>query len=331
MMGRKDSSPKQKLYRSLILNTDFGLFIVTVVLFAVVAIFSDSFLNSYNIYNLARNIALLSFIGICQAVVIVIGHMNLSIGSIAGLSAVTAGYLLSYAHVNIWLAIFLSLLVGIICGAINGVIIAKGGIDSFIVTLTTMFIFTGVNYGLTYLYSFDNLPKIMTFIGRGDLFGIPLVFIFMIITLIILSFFYKFSITGRRTLAIGQNIEAARFFAINIPNLTIFNHILSGFIAAVGALLYVSKNGSASPTVGSDWLIISFSVAILGGTTLTGGRISSFGLFLGATIMVIIKNAMVLLKMNIYYQQVFLGLLILFAVGFDRIKTVYIDRKISIS
>lgn len=318
---------KRNLFRSLISNADFGLFLATGALFAMIAIFSDSFLTAYNLSNVARNLALAAYIGICQAVVLVIGHMNLSVGSIAGLTTITAGYLLGVAHINIWLAIFLSLLVGISCGAINGLIIAKAGINSFIVTLTTMFIFNGINFGLTQGYTFNDIPKVFTFLGRGSLYGVPLVFIFMIVTLILVSLFYKYSLTGRRSLAIGQNIEAAKFSAVNIHKIYIFNHMLSGFIAAVGALLFVSKNGSASSAeVGSDWLIISFAIAIIGGTALNGGRITAFGLFLGSAIMIMIKNGLVILKMNIYYMQVFLGMLILIAIGLDRIRTIYNQR-----
>lgn len=319
---------KKGLLKNVFASGNFGLFVAALVLFAVLSIFSESFLTSFNMYTIGRTLSLYAFIGLSQAIVLVVGDMNLSVGAIGGLATITAGYLIDIRHVPGWIALIVALMVGIFCGALNGVITTKFGINAFIVTLATSFIFTGVNFGFTQGFSFVNIPASFTFIGKGKVFGIPLLFIFAVLCLIILFLFFRYSIAGRRLLAVGENSEAAKFSGINTDKIKLLSHTLSGFIAALAAVLYVSRMGSASPVAGQDWLIVSFAVAIIGGTGLSGGSITAFGLLIGAIIMVMIKNGLIMLQTNVYWEQAFLGLLILVAVGIDRVRTVYNQKRL---
>lgn len=319
---------KKNYLKNVFASGNFGLFVAALVLFAVLSIFSDSFLTSYNMYTIGRTLSLYAFIGLSQAIVLVVGDMNLSVGAIGGLATITAGYLIDIRHFPSWLAVLAALAVGIFCGALNGVITTKFGINAFIVTLATSFIFTGVNFGFTQGFSFVNIPLSFTLIGKEKVFGIPFLFIFAVLCLIILSLFFKFSIAGRRLLAVGENSEASKFSGINIDKIKMLSHMLSGFIAALAAVLYVSRMGSASPVAGQDWLIISFAVAIIGGTGLSGGSITAFGLLIGAVIMVMIKNGLIMMQTNVYWEQAFLGMLILVAVSIDRIRTIYNQKRL---
>ena len=319
---------KKSLLKNVFASGNFGLFVAALVLFAVLSIFSGSFLTSFNMYTIGRTLSLYAFIGLSQAIVLVVGDMNLSVGAIGGLATITAGYLIDIRHVPGTLAIIAALIVGIVCGTLNGLITTKFGINAFIVTLATSFIFTGINFGFTQGFSFVNIPLSFTFIGKGKVFGIPLLFIFAVLCLIILFLFFRFTIAGRRLLAVGENPEAAKFSGINTDKIKLLSHMLSGFIAALAAVLYVSRMGSASPVTGQDWLIISFAVAIIGGTGLSGGSITAFGLLIGAIIMVMIKNGLIMLQTDVYWEQAFLGLLILVAVGIDRVRTVYNQKRL---
>jgi ribose transport system permease protein len=319
---------KKSLLKNVFASGNFGLFVAALVLFAVLSIFSSSFLTSFNMYTIGRTLSLYAFIGLSQAIVLVVGDMNLSVGAIGGLSTITVGYLIDIRHFPGWLALIIALMVGIFCGALNGVITTKFGINAFIVTLATSFIFTGINFGFTQGFSFVNIPTSFTFIGKGKVLGIPVLFIFAALCLVILFLFIRYSIAGRRLLAVGENPEAAKFSGINTDKIKLLSHTLSGFIAALAAVLYVSRMGSASPVAGQDWLIISFAVAIIGGTGLSGGSITAFGLLIGAIIMVMIKNGLIMLQTNVYWEQAFLGLLILVAVGIDRVRTVYNQRRL---
>ncbi len=318
---------KNSFLKKIVSSENFGLILSAIILFTIISIFSEYFLTPYNIFTVSRSLSLFAFIGLTQAVALAIGHLNMSVGAIAGLSTVASGYLMDILGFNIWIGIISAIVVGITCGVINGLIITKIGINSFIVTLITMFVYTGINYGLTQGYSFVNIPESFTIIGRGKFFGIPIILIFTFVIFTIMFLFYKYNLIGRRSLAVGQNIEATIISGINTDKIIIFTHALSGFIASVGALLFISKMGSAAPVTGKDWLITSFAVAIIGGTALSGGSINVFGILTGAVIFEMIKNGLVLLKFNVYWQQAFIGLIVLLAIGIDRIKTFYSDRR----
>ncbi|MHB8278127.1 MAG: ABC transporter permease [Candidatus Humimicrobiaceae bacterium] len=259
---------------------------------------------------------------------LVIGDMNLSAGAIGGLATITAGYFMQVHHMPGVIAVIIALIVGTAAGAFNGIVSTKLGINAFIVTLSTMFIYSGIIFGFTQGFAFDKIPESFTMLGKRDFFGIPTLFITAVIIFVIVYLYFTFTITGRRTLAVGENANAAKFSGINNENIKILSHSLSGFTAALAAVLYVSRLGTAQPTIGQDWLIISFAVAIIGGTSLNGGGITALGLLVGAIIMILIKNGLILLKTNVYWEQAFLGLLILIAVGIDRFRTVYNRKKL---
>ena len=319
---------KKNYFKLLTGNSNTGLFVAVLVLFAVLAITSKNYLTVLNFYTIGRTIAIYGFIALAQAMALVVGNMNLSIGAIGGLSTITVGYFLEVLGYPGWIAVLLALTVGVIAGAINGLIVAKLGINSFIATLGTLFLYTGAVYGFSEGFPFNDIPKSFTFLGRGKFFGIPYILILMIMVLIILFIFFKYIVVGRRILAVGENPEAARFLGINTDSIIILSHVLSGLSAAIAGVLYVSRIGSANPATGQDWLVISFAVAIIGGTALTGGSITALGIFLGAMLMVMIKNGLVMLKINIYWEQAFLGLFILIAVIIDRYRTIYSERRL---
>jgi ribose transport system permease protein len=224
---------KKSLLKNVFASGNFGLFVAALVLFAVLSIFSSGFLTSYNMYTIGRTLSLYVFIGLAQAIVLVVGDMNLSVGAIGGLSTITVGYLIDIRHVPGWIAVIVALIVGIVCGALNGVITTKFGINAFIVTLATSFIFTGINFGFTQGFSFVNIPASFTFIGKEKVIGIPVLFIFAVLCLVILFLFIRYSIAGRRLLAVGENPEAAKFSGINTDKIKLLSHTLSGFIAAL--------------------------------------------------------------------------------------------------
>jgi len=319
---------KKNYIKDALTSGNFGLFMAALILFAILSLLSESFLTPYNMYTTGRTLSLYVFIGLAQGMVLVVGDMNLSVGAIGGLATITAGYLMDVQGINAIVATLAALAIGIVCGSINGVITAKFGTNAFIVTLATSFIFTGINFGFTQGYSFVNIPPSFTVLGKGRVLGIPYIFIFMLFALVVLYLFFKYTLVGRRILAVGENLEASKFSGINTDKIKMLSHALSGFVAALAAVLYISRMGTAPPVTGQDWLIISFAVAILGGTALSGGSMTAFGLLLGAAIMVMIKNGLIMLQTNVYWEQAFLGLLILIAVGIDRIRNIYNQRRL---
>jgi len=311
------------ILKNLLRRNETGITIAAVILFIIFSVASSSFLTAYNIFNVSRNISLYVFIAIAQAFAIVGGGMNLSVGAIGGLGVVATGYFIDVLGAPPWIAVVVALFVGFADGTFNGVIITKVGLNSFVVTLATLFIFTGLVYGFTKGYPYINIPKSFTIIGRKGVFGLPYLFWLMVCALGFLYYMFKFMRFGRRLIATGGSIEATRLSGINTDRVIIISNILSGLFAALAGVLWVSRMGSAQPSTGQNWLIISFAVAIIGGTALSGGAISALGIFMGGVIIVMIRNGLILLDVNVYFEQTFLGIIILLAVAVDRIRTLY--------
>jgi ribose transport system permease protein len=307
-------------------RTDFSVLLATLLLFVIFSIGSPSFFTEYNLYNIGRTAALYVFVAMGQAIVIVIGGMNLSLGAIGGLAVVAAGSAMQDFGLPPLVGFGLALLVGIAAGLFNGLIIVRLRLNSFVATLATSFIFAGLVTGISKGSPYTNIPDV-TFIGRGDIFGVPILFVLMAILLVIVAYFFRYAVTGRRILATGGNAEAARLSGIRTERIVLLANLLSGFFAALAGFLWITRVGSAQPSTGADWLIISFAVAIIGGTALAGGEISALGLGAAAVMLTLIKNGLVMFNVNVYFEQTFLGLVILLAVSLESLRAIGRRRR----
>ena len=311
---------------NLLKRKETGIVVAACSLFVIFSVTSESFFTAYNLFNISRTLSLYIFIALAQAMAIVVGGMNLSVGAIGGLATITVGYFLDIFGFSGWAAVPMAILVGCCAGAINGFFITKIGINSFVVTLSTLFVYEGLVSGISKGYSYTKIPKTFTVIGRKGLLGMPYLFWIAVGTLLIIFYLFRFTVFGRRLLATGGNLDAARLSGINTNRIILAANILSGFFSSIAAILWVSRMGSAQPSTGQDWLIVSFAVAIIGGTALKGGSITALGLLMGAIIMVLIKNGLVILGANIYFERTFYGLIILLAVIVDRLRAIYSSR-----
>lgn len=307
-------------------GADAGILGAAGVLILLFALASDSFLTQYNIFNLTRTQSLYIFVALSQAVMLVTGNMNLSVGAIAGLTAVVFGYLVDTMGLPLPVALTGAMAVALFCGWFNGFVMTTLGINSFIVTLSTLFIFTGFVYGISEGYSYRGIPKEFVTIGRGKFMGLPYLFYLMLGTLAAVWYMFRYTVFGRQLLATGSNQEAAELSGINTHRVIMGANLLSAFFAAIGGLLWVSRLGTAQPAIGQNWLIISFAVAIIGGTALQGGRITAIGLFGGGLIMVLIKNGLILVQANVYFEQAFLGAIILLTILLDRGRELWAQK-----
>jgi ribose transport system permease protein len=312
---------------SLLRRSDISVVLATLALFVIFSIGSSSFLTEYNLFNMGRTAALYVFVAIGQAIVVVIGGMNLSLGAIGGLSVVMAGMAMQDYHLAPPVAFLVALVVGSLAGLFNGAIITRLHLNSFVATLATSFIFAGLVNGISKGNPYTNIPKDITFIGRGDIAGVPILFVLMLVLLIGVAYFFRSAVTGRRILATGGNAEAARLSGVRTDRITVLANVLSGLFAALAGYLWITRVGSAQPSIGSDWLIISFAVAIIGGTALAGGEISALGLGAAAIMLTLIKNGLIMFNVNVYYEQTFLGLVILLAVSLESLRAIGRRRR----
>jgi ribose transport system permease protein len=259
--------------------------------------------------------------------VIIVGGMNISLGAIGGLSVMIMGYLVEVLHINESLAIITSFVVGIVAGGLNGLIITKFKINAFVATLATSFVFTGFVYGISKGNSYKDFSQIFTVIGRRGFLHLPYLFWIAIIILATLFYIFRYTVFGRNMLATGGNEDAARLSGINTARMIIIANILSGLFASIAGYLSSSWLSVAAPGTGQDWMITSFAVSVIGGTILKGGQFSPLGMLLSGYLIALVKNGLVMLQVNIYLEQSFLGTIILGAVMLETVRTNYLRRN----
>ena len=315
-------------WRKIMAGSDITVIIAALLLFAAFSVFSDSFLSAFNLYNISRSAALYIFIALGQAMAIIVGGMNLSLGQIGGLTVVIAGYSMQNFGLHPFIAVVFGLMVGLICGFVNGFIITSLNLAPFVATLATSFVFTGLVNGISEGYPFTDIPKDFTIIGREGMLGVPMLLILSLLALVIVWYIFRYTILGRRLLATGGNKEAARLSAVSTDKMIIIANMASGLFASIAGLLWISRMGAAQPSTGSDWLVISFAVAVIGGTSLQGGAISPLGIVFSAFLIVMVKNGLVMVNANVYYEQSFLGLILLIAVSLESFRSILARRKL---
>lgn len=309
-------------------RSEITVIVAVLILGVIFTIFSDSFLTSYNLFNMGRTAAIYIFIAIAQGLVVIVGGMNLSLGYIGGMVVVAAGYSMEILGLPSAAAVLIGLIVGILAGAVNGLVITGLKLNSFVVTLATSFIFQGLINGVSQGFPYNKIPEGFTFLGREGFLGIPYLLWLAGLALAILGYVFRYTVTGRRVLATGGNVEAAKMSGVNTNKMIILANIGSGFFAAIAGLLWISRTGSAQPSTGVDWMVISFAVAVIGGVSLKGGVFNAVGVFFAGFLIVMVKNGLVMLNANIYFEQAYLGLILLLAVSLDSIKGIINGKKL---
>lgn len=306
----------------------FGLLIVIFLFWLFFAWQAEGFNSEFNIFTMLRLASVQTMIAFAQMVALTAGEMNLAVGAIGGMVAMFVGGLLQLLGLSPSVAILLGLLLAAFTGFLNGMLVTKTGINSFIITLATSSIFTGLMLIITKAESFDALPKNFTHFSRIRTFGLPvspLVWLMLIVTAILFIMYNKTSL-GRKILSVGANRKAAQMSGLRSSRIIVITHTISGIIAGLAGIMYVSMLSSAVPVIGADWVMLSFAAPAIGGTAISGGVVAVVGTMLGGLLIGMITNGVLLLNISNFFVNFFLGLVLLLAVGFDRLRRVYQER-----
>lgn len=313
---------KQLGQRDWVSGRTLGLIIFAGALMIAMALASPSFLTAQTFFSQSRYVAFYVLVAMSQAVCLVIGDLNLTVGAVGSIATVALGLLLAPDHAALspWLAVPLVFLLGPLTGWLHGAIITRLRIDGFIVTLSMMFVYMGLRSGVSGGNSYT-IPTSFWWLGQAG-WGrvLPYMVVIALAVLWLTSFMFRRTVLGRRLLATGSNADAARMSGIDTRRMVVVAHVLSGCFAVGAAIMWASWSGNAAPQTGDDWLIISFAVAIIGGTGLRGRLISPFGILMGAIIFKLIQHCLVILRINDNYSNTLLGALILLAIGVDRAR-----------
>ncbi|TMF96374.1 MAG: ABC transporter permease [Chloroflexi bacterium] len=275
-----------------------ALLIITAGFWIFFSVFATGFTSDFNVFFLLRSAAIAVTIGFAQMVVLSIGDMNLSVGAIGGATGMFAGWLMQVLGVPPALAVLLAIALGTTLGFGNAALVVWTHLNSFIVTLATA-----------------------SLIAQTELGGVPVapLVLIMLAVALVLGLVYRSTSLGREMLAIGANRKAARMSGLAVGRIVLVAHGLSGLLAALAGAMSVAANNTASPGIGSDWVLASFVAPAIGGTLLSGGLVSVSGTVLGGLLVATISSGLLLMNVSNFWLSVFLGAVLLLAVGLDRI------------
>lgn len=311
------------IWQKIKISNFIGPVIIPVFLLIIMLILKPNYLSGTNINMITKVLTITTLIGFAQMITIATGGLNLSIGAIGALSAIIAGGAMDVYGVPAFLALIIGIAVGIICGGINGLLIYRaGGVDAafFLITLATASLFQGINLTITSGNPFYGIDPNFFKYGDTEILGIPLSFFHMLgISILIALLFGRLSI-GRQILAYGANNKASQIYGVSKFRVVITSNILSGGVAAIAGMVALIRVQTAQPNMGSDWLLLSFAAPLIGGTKLSGGKVNVFGCILGALALTIISNGLVHLAVNVLWNTLIYGSVILLSVMLGRIS-----------
>jgi len=325
--GKIKTEGSQKKFSGLITrvagNQVITILLVLIALGTYLSIHTGTFLTSYNIFNILRAFSWIGISAFGQSMVIIGGGIDLSPGSVMALSSIITAMLLAWG-VDVSISVVAGLALGAFTGYINGILISKTKLPPFIATLGMMSVARGFCYGLTSGWPIRHLPPGFLFLGQTDIlilhWKVPLPVIFMIVLVIISFIFLNNTKSGYHIYAVGGNEYSASLTGINVGKIKILIYTLSGFFAAIGGLLMTSRLGVAAPTAALGYELDIIAAVAIGGISLRGGEGSIWGTLIGAAIMQVIRNGLVLMGFPAYWQPAAIGAVIIIAVMIDQMK-----------
>ena len=311
---------KEKIL-GMVKSTAGAVLIVTILMTVIVQLLTGHFYTAYNLSTFSRSASFTIIIGFAQTLVLLLGGIDLSVASVAGLCSMIFAMLTTVGGVNPFLSIAIALMAGVALGAINGIFICSLNLTPFIVTLATSALYKGIIYVATKGIPLTGIPESVTIIGQGTLFGIiPYPAIIMVVLAVILIYMLRYTSFGRHIYAVGGNEHAAKIVGIQINKTKMAVYALTGFISALAGILMVLRLGSSQVNIGENWAMPSITAGVLGGTSMNGGSGGIGGTIVGGLLMSVISFSNSLLGISSYWDQIVTGVVVLIAVAIDAIR-----------
>jgi ribose transport system permease protein len=289
------------------------------VIMAAIAIVEPNFITGSNLYLVSRQISFVAIVALGELFVILHGGIDLSVGSIMALAGMVAGYCMK-ADIDPAVSVMLGTSAGLVMGMINGALISFVGIAPFIVTLGMLSFASGVVLGLTKGWPITEIPSSFLPIAQGSLLGLPIPVWITLFMAAVAHVVLTYTAFGRRTYAIGGNEQATFLSGINVSRIKFVLYMISAGCASIAGIVLVARFNSAQADTGKGWELDAIAAVVIGGASLSGGSGTVLGVLIGACIMGVIKNGLVLMRVSSYWQTAIIGVIIVLAVVLDRAK-----------
>jgi Ribose/xylose/arabinose/galactoside ABC-type transport systems, permease components len=315
--GTKEGK-KQSFFKKFFGVREVSLLLIIIGFAIILSFLSPYFFSATNLSTTAIGLASDGIIAIGMTVALVLGGFDLSVGSVMALSGVVTGALY-LAGVNIWLAAFIALISGILCGLFNGYLIGKVKLNPFITTLGMMSIARGGSYVLTQgsPLSISGMAKSFTFLGSGQIFGFPMMVLIFLILAVIMDFALRRSAPMRQVFYVGSSEKAASLSGINVSKVKVGVFFLTAFLSAIAGILTLSRFTVAQPNAGTGSELRAIAACVIGGASLNGGEGTILGAVLGVVLLALVNNALILLNVSVYWQDLITGVILISAVLID--------------
>ena len=310
---------------------ELGIIVAFLLLVTVTGILEPRFLEAASLRNLALNASIFAILAAGQTLVLVTRNVDLSVGSVLGLSAYFAGDLLSsHPGMALPLVFLLGMGLGAACGLLNGVLTTWGQVPALVVTLGTLYAYRGLAFLWTNgrQVNAETLPDPFLNIGTGSVLGIPyLVLIALAVVLVVGQWLRDFR-AGRELYAIGSNPEGARLAGVRSDRRVLTAFVLAGALAGLGGVLFTARFATVDATAGTGYELTVIAAAVVGGVAIFGGTGSVYGAALGALLLGTITSSLIVLRVEAFWQQAAIGALLLLAITFDRLLGLRIEAAL---
>lgn len=297
---------------------NYGIIVVMLIMIAIFSVASKNFFTINTLFTILKKVAITGIISIGMTFVLLTGGIDLSVGSIAGCTAVTAAILMKNVGMSIPLVILLTLVLALIYGLINGACITKLNIPPLIATLGLQTALRGLAFIVTGGLPVFGFGNTFSKFASSTLLGIPYPVILMAILFALGIFILKKSTIGRHLYGIGGNEEASRLSGINVVRVKMFAYGACGLLSGIAGLVLLSRTNSGQPSLGSGYEMDAVTAVVLGGVSLAGGEGKLHMVIVGVLIMGILGTGMIMCSINDYVQQLVQGIVLIAAVAFSQ-------------
>jgi len=297
---------------------EFMVLMAVILLSTFIYIFNQNFLTAYNMQVILRQVAIFGIMGIAETAVIITGGIELSPGSMLAFYGVMVAMFMAWG-MSAPIAIIVLVLLGIVVGLYHGAMITRVGLVPFIVTLGSLSIFRGIAVVSTQGYPIRIESEVFLWIGQGLVLGIPVPLFILVAVALTMNYILNYTPLGRYIYAIGGNREAALLSGIPVRRVLTFVYIQATVLFGISAIIMAARLGQGMPGVGIGYELNAIAAAIIGGTSLYGGIGTVLGSIIGATLMALIDNLLVLLRVQPWWSELIVGVVIVVAVTVDMI------------
>jgi ribose transport system permease protein len=302
-------------------------------LVVVIWILAPVFMTPRNLLNISKNFSFIALMSLGETLVIISGGIDLSVGSVCALSAVVTMMLMRFLSATaaaqlpgatIALAALLALMLAALIGLVNGLLIARVRLSPFVTTLGMLSVARGMTYVLTQgraQYPVGPDDAAFTRFANGAVLGLPTQLVYLLVLAVIMALALRHLVWGRHLYAVGGNAQAAALAGVRVPRVVISVYVLSGLAAGFSGVLIAGWLGAAPANLATGYELRVIAAAVIGGANLAGGAGGAAGAVIGAALIEVIRNGFVLIGANTYWEEVFVGVIIIVAVLVDQLRT----------